>query len=44
MIDVLDIPMGFLKIFGGCPGYIWWLLWIYLMDVMEIFVGCNGDI
>jgi len=43
--------MGVLAIFDGSPGDIWWVSWIYLMGVSEIFIDvteifrrCPGDI
>jgi len=32
--------MCVLKILDGWPGDIWWVSWSYLMDVIEIFIGC----
>jgi len=43
--------MGVLVIFGRCSGDIFWVSWIYLIIVLDIFDlvldifdGCTGDI
>jgi len=44
LIGVLEIFDRCPQIFGGCPGDIWWVSWLYLMFVLEIFDWCPGDI
>jgi len=43
-MGVLEVLMGFLEIFVGCPGDIWCVSWRYLIGVLEIFDGCPGEI
>jgi len=35
---------GVLEIFDGCPGDVRWVLWRYVISVLEIFELCNWDI
>jgi len=36
--------IGFLEIFGWCPGDIFLMSWRYLVGVQEILDWCLGDI
>jgi len=36
--------VGLQKVFDVCPEDIWWVTWRYLIGVLEIFGGCDGDI
>jgi len=43
-MGVLEIFEGCLEIYDGCPGYIRWVSWRYLLGVLEIFGGFPEDI
>jgi len=43
-MHVLEIFVGVLEIFSGCPGDICCVTWRYLMIVLEIFDGYAEDI
>jgi len=43
-MGILDIFVGVLEIFDGCPGDIFWVPWRCFIGSLEIFHGSFGDI